>query len=299
MILPTNVCYLLQTLLILEVFKKIASLQQWVKLQKLQSKVIGFVPTMGALHEGHLSLVRASKSRCEITICSIFINPTQFNDPTDFEKYPVRVEQDIEMLKAVGCDAVFVPDVAEIYPQAAMIKIHFGPLEEVFEGLYRPGHFNGVAIVVAKLFHMVSPDVAFFGKKDYQQLAIIKRMVSDLSFPVEIVPCDTVREASGLAMSSRNERLSFVTRLKAGIIYQTMQQMAGHMSLHDWPSIKSHIIQHITQELPLELEYLELAHPDTLQPVTPDTGACSNAILLFAGRVEGVRLIDNITVNLI
>ncbi|MDE7373783.1 MAG: pantoate--beta-alanine ligase, partial [Odoribacter sp.] len=188
---------------------------------KKEGKVIGFVPTMGALHEGHLSLVKASKKNSDITVVSIFVNPTQFNDPEDLKRYPRTLEQDIRLLETVDCDIVFAPSVEEIYPEPDTRKFDFGYLESVMEGAKRPGHFNGVGQVVSRLFDIVSPDKAFFGMKDFQQVAIIKYMVKQLKYNIEIIPCPIVREESGLAKSSRNTLLDEEHKKTAPHIYAT------------------------------------------------------------------------------
>ena len=281
----------------MKIFESQQPLKQWLNEHKKPGNSLGFVPTMGALHEGHLSIVRQSVAENALTVCSIFVNPTQFNNKEDFEKYPINIERDIKLLTAAGCDALFIPHVKEIYPQTTYLSFDFGDLGHVLEGVHRPGHFSGVATILSKLFHIVQPDRAYFGMKDYQQLAIIRCMVRELSFPIEIIGCETVREASGLAMSSRNERLSTATRTKAGSIFHTLNAFSNNISVKNWPLIREQIIQNLTAQLPIAIEYVELGDPDTLQPL-PLSYDKSYGVLFFAGVLEGVRLIDNITIKI-
>lgn len=192
----------------MHIFNTISETQQYLKAQQRAGKTIGFVPTMGALHAGHISLIERAKTENDLAVCSIFVNPTQFNNSDDLKKYPRTLERDCEMLRPVGCDVVFAPSAEEMYPSLPQLKMDFGTLETIMEGKFRPGHFNGVGIVVSKLFNIVKPDKAYFGLKDLQQVAVIRRMVQELSFDLEIIPCPTLRETDGLAMSSRNTRLS-------------------------------------------------------------------------------------------
>src|SRR5512133_1630094 len=188
----------------MRLYTTISTLQDALKEERLKGLKIGLVPTMGALHEGHLSLVKKAAGLCDIVVFSIFVNPTQFNDKNDLANSPRTLEQDMNLLSSVHCDYVFSPAVEEVYPRPDTRKFDFGSLETVMEGAFRPGHFNGVAQVVSRLFEIVLPDMAFFGRKDFQQMAIIKQLVRQMNYPVEIVPCDIVRETDGLAMSSRN-----------------------------------------------------------------------------------------------
>ncbi len=207
----------------MQIFKTRATLADRVEEHKGRGRSVGMVPTMGALHEGHLSLVRLAKSRCDIVVVSIFVNPTQFNDPEDLKRYPRTPEADAKLLEAEGCDILFLPTVEEIYPEPDTRVFDFGYSGEVMEGAKRPGHFNGVAQVVSRLFTIVKPDVAFFGRKDFQQIAIVKSMVKQLHFNIEIVSCPIVREEDGLAMSSRNALLDPAGRAAAPQIYRTLQ----------------------------------------------------------------------------
>src|ERR1035437_3648920 len=211
-------------------------------------KRIGFVPTMGALHEGHLSLLEAAKKECEITICSIFVNPTQFNDKNDLIRYPRMPEKDCRMLENNGCDIVFMPSVEEIYPQTDTRIFDFGKLDKVLEGAHRPGHFNGVAQVVSRLFEIVKPDKAFFGLKDYQQVLIIKNLVELLHLPIEIIACPILREPDGLAMSSRNMLLSAEERKAASLIPKLMQEAKNLSSKMPLTDLKNKLLEEIKNE---------------------------------------------------
>ena len=210
----------------MQIFNTISSLQNFLNSERIKGKSISFVPTMGALHTGHLSLIEASKKQNDLTVCSIFVNPTQFNNAHDLSVYPRTLEADCQMLESIGCDAVFAPSAEEMYPQLPQIKFDFGDLERVMEGQFRPGHFNGVGIVVSKLFNIVQPDNAYFGQKDLQQCAIVNRLVKDLSFSLILNICPTQRETDGLAMSSRNRNLSPEQRNDAPHIYKALQKAA-------------------------------------------------------------------------
>ncbi|MBS9525371.1 pantoate--beta-alanine ligase [Litoribacter ruber] len=261
-----------------------------------EGKTIGLVPTMGALHEGHLSLVEKSKSNSDITISSIYVNPTQFNNPKDLEKYPRPVEKDLKLLEDNGVDFVFLPDDGEMYPSETRLKFDFADLEKVLEGEFRPGHFNGVGIVVSKLFHIIQPDHAYFGQKDLQQVAVIKRLVNDLSFGVEIITVDTMREKDGLAMSSRNIRLDDRDRLVATILYRCLtfakdELLAGR----DWFETKEKVTRRFLDEPKARLEYFELVKADTMEKVTAITTGETFAICT-AAFIKEVRLIDNLLI---
>jgi pantoate--beta-alanine ligase len=206
----------------MEIFSEIQGLRQFIKHNKLQKKTIGFVPTMGALHAGHLQLVKTSVQQNDITVCSIFVNPTQFNNPVDLENYPREVDADIEKLKLSGSSAVFVPSVNIMYEKKFTLNLNFGYLENIMEGKYRPGHFKGVGLVVVKLLNLVNPDRAYFGKKDLQQLTIIKMLTKELFFDVEIIAVETVRASNGLALSSRNKLLTELERSQATDLYKAL-----------------------------------------------------------------------------
>jgi len=221
------------------IFKKAEALHRYITSLKQQNKTIGFVPTMGALHRGHLSLIDACRKQCDITVCSIFVNPTQFNDPKDFEKYPVTIEQDILLLTQQHTDVLFLPAVQEIYPDGVHALAHYdlGEIENILEGKYRPNHFQGVAQVVDRLLHMVQPDTLFLGRKDYQQCMVINKLIELIQLPVQISIQPTMREDDGLAMSSRNVRLSTAGRKKAIALCQTLLYIKEHAFKKDLPSL--------------------------------------------------------------
>lgn len=258
-----------------------------------EKKTIGFVPTMGALHNGHLSLVNTCRENCDITVVSVFVNPTQFNDPNDLKTYPRTPEKDAALLESAGCDVAFFPSVEEIYPEKDTRKFDFGYLETVMEGAKRPGHFNGVGQVVSRLFDIVQPDKAFFGMKDFQQVAIIKNMVKQLQCPVEIVPCPIVREESGLALSSRNALLDEEHKKNAPHIYATLKKarnLAPQMSVAE---LKKWISDEINNNPCLKTEYVEIVDDTTLKIIDSwkEKGTKVACVAVYAGKI---RLIDNI-----
>lgn len=281
----------------MEVIEQVSALRAIVTALRCGGKRIGFVPTMGALHEGHLQLLRASARENDITICSVFVNPTQFNNASDYKLYPRTLEQDISLLQTVGCDYLFAPSAEEIYPQQSVLQFSFGALEAVMEGAHRPGHFNGVATVVSKLFHMVQPHKAYFGQKDLQQVAIVRQLVRALSFDLELVCYPTVREADGLAMSSRNKRLTDAQRQQAPQLYKALQLAAANLQQKSIEAIKSEVAQQLQQVEELKLEYFEIADPHTLQPLQ-DVSGQEEVALCIAAFLGEVRLIDNMLVNL-
>lgn len=269
------------------------------KVQELRcsGKTIGFVPTMGALHEGHLQLLRASGRENDVTVCSIFVNPTQFNNPDDYTLYPRTLEQDSALLESINCTYLFAPTAAEMYPQPSLLQFGFGALEGVMEGEKRPGHFNGVATVVSKLFHLVQPHRAYFGQKDLQQVAIVRQLVQGLSFDLELVCFPTVREPDGLAMSSRNKRLTPEQRQQAIHLYKALQQAAPQLSHTSVESIKQEAIAYLNAINEIEVEYFEIVDVLTLQPLQSINPQQEVAICV-AAFVGEVRLIDNLLVNL-
>ena len=258
-----------------------------------KSGTVGFVPTMGALHRGHLSLVKQAVLENETVVVSIFVNPTQFNDSADLEKYPRTLEPDLKLLKTTGCNIVFAPNAKEVYPETDIRKFDFGTLETVMEGKHRPGHFNGVAQVVSKLFDMVKPDKAYFGLKDFQQLAIIKMMVKQLELPVEIVSCSTVREVSGLAMSSRNELLSIEQRKNAAHIFETLTKAKEQKGQKSVEELTNWVIETINKNPFLNIEYFEIVDDEQLQPIKK-WNYINSKIGCVAAFCGDVRLIDNI-----
>jgi len=269
--------------------------EQW----KAEGQTIGLVPTMGALHEGHLSLVQEARTRCDRVIVTIFVNPTQFNNPADLASYPRTEEADIALLQ--GVDTVFIPTAEAMYPAGFSTLVQVSGLSEGLEGAHRPGHFNGMATVVTKLFGLSRADMAFFGEKDWQQLQIVRRLVQDLNLPLEIVPCPTLREADGLALSSRNRRLSSRARQIAPRLHAIMQDVAA--SIRHGESIDTALQNGLRQ---LEetgfgpVDYLACCNARTLQPVSDeehrDKGSAKDLRLLAAAALDSVRLIDNIVI---
>lgn len=256
---------------------------------------IGFVPTMGALHEGHLSLIRRAKAENQLTFCSVFVNPIQFNNPEDLDKYPRTLSTDAKLLEQVGCDVIFSPSAEEMYPQGTteVLELDWGMLDKVMEGKFRPGHFKGVAIVVKKLFSIIHPTRAYFGKKDYQQLAVIRRMVEQLQLPVAIIPCDTVREPDGLAMSSRNMRLTIAERQVAPVIYEVLcrvREKAGKIPVKE---LQEWAIKKIQEHPSIRVEYFEIGDKETLMPLE-NWSLKSRAVAFAAVFLGDVRLIDNL-----
>ncbi|MFD1870903.1 pantoate--beta-alanine ligase [Hymenobacter bucti] len=279
------------------IFTTAAELRAHAEQARAAGRRIGLIPTMGALHEGHLQLVRTAAAECDEIIASVFVNPTQFNNPDDLRLYPRLPEQDAAALAPAGCTALFMPAVAEVYPQPTVLRFDFGPLERVMEGAHRPGHFNGVATVVSKLFHLARPHAAYFGQKDFQQVAIVRQLIADLSFDLELVVFPTVREADGLAMSSRNARLSPETRAAAPLLYQVLQQAAAQVRLGVLPAeVQQHASATLAQHPLFTPEYFEVADAQTLQPISSyDTGR--PVVLCVAAHLGGVRLIDNVVVE--
>jgi pantoate--beta-alanine ligase len=254
-------------------------------------KTIGFVPTMGALHAGHLSLIEQAQQNNDEVVCSIFVNPSQFNDPKDLEKYPRTIEADIKMLEQVKCDVLFNPAVNEIYDDNEQWHLNTGELEYLLEGKFRPGHYQGVTQVVYKLFNIVKPDTAYFGQKDYQQFLIISKMAEQLNMPVKLVMCPIRREADGLAMSSRNIQLTAEDRVHALILSKTLNRVKDSFDRNKLAELKQEADRMISKEPGVELEYFEIADGDTLHQANEKT---KNIIALVAARVGITRLIDNV-----
>ncbi len=275
------------------IFEDKAALAETIDQLKKKGKTIGFVPTMGALHQGHLSLAECSNKETDITVASIFVNPTQFNNPNDLKKYPRTLDADLQMLEKVGCDIVFIPSVTEMYPEEDNREFDFGSIATVMEGEFRPGHFNGVGQIVSKLFDAVSPDKAFFGQKDFQQVAIIKALVRLTNSDVEIVSCPIVREADGLAMSSRNVRLNSEQRKNSALISKTLFEAVKLKKSYTVEQMKKWVINTIDQNPFLETEYFEIVDDTQLQPISAwnDTEKAVGCITVNVGEV---RLIDNI-----
>ena len=276
----------------MKVLKSKKTLIDYVERQREMGKKIGFAPTMGALHQGHLSLYKAAKKENDEVISSIFVNPTQFNNPDDFQKYPKTLEKDIELLEKAGVDAVYVPNVEEMYPDGLNSKKYdFDGLENEMEGKYRPGHFDGVGTIVEELFRQVQPHNAYFGEKDYQQLAIIKKMVEKTKLPVKIHGVPTLREEDGLAMSSRNVRLTETQRKEATIIYETLTKVKEWFKVISLEEIKQRVTE-IFKNSNFELEYFVIADEETLKEANAIDEDKEYRAFIVA-YADTVRLIDN------
>lgn len=281
----------------MHVFTTAAELRAYAEAARRAGRRLALVPTMGALHDGHLQLVQAGAAAGYEVIASVFVNPTQFNNPDDLRLYPRLPEQDTALLAGAGCTALFMPSVAEMYPRPTVLHFDFGPLERVMEGAHRPGHFNGVATVVSKLFHLARPHVAYFGQKDFQQVAVVRQLIEDLSFDLELIVYPTVREADGLAMSSRNRRLSPEARAVAPLLYQVLTRAAAQVRKGILPAeVQAQALAALGAEPQFTPEYFEVADAQTLQPVA-QYEAGRGVVLCVAAHLGGVRLIDNVVVN--
>lgn len=277
----------------MQIIKTIAKLRETLKAERANGKTIGLVPTMGALHEGHASLVRRSVEENDITVVSIFLNPTQFNDPKDLERYPVTLDSDCTILEECGAQIAFVPSVGEVYPEPDTRTFSYPPTDTVMEGERRPGHFNGVCQIVSKLFSYTNPDRAYFGEKDYQQIAVIRRMADDLKFQLDIIPCPVIREADGLAMSSRNTLLAPEEKEIAPNIYRILkdskQLEASVAKTKDW------VVTQLNAIPGLEVEYYSIVDGDTLADIADwnDANSVVGCITVYCGKTP-IRLIDHI-----
>lgn len=277
----------------MEIFKQIAPLKAYLKDLKCQGKSIGLVPTMGALHEGHISLVKASKSHNQVTVSSIFVNPIQFNNQNDLIKYPRDIEKDTKLLESVGCEVLFNPEDEEMYPKQSIVKLDFGHLDKTMEGEFRPGHFSGVALVVSKLFNIVGPDHAYFGQKDWQQFAVIRKLTEELNFNVALHSVATLREPDGLALSSRNRRLEAGQREVATAFYKGLLQAREGLSKgKKLKEIKPEVRAFVEKYPGVRLEYFELVDSKNLNTLE-SVEQSSEPIMCIAGYVGEVRLIDN------
>jgi len=281
-----------------EIFKTKASLQAYLQEARSTGQKIALIPTMGALHEGHLSLLNYAKPISDIRVCSIFVNPTQFNDPKDLEKYPRPIENDIRLLESVDCDILFLPSVDEMYPDKNEAwHLDLGELDQIWEGEKRPGHFQGVTQVVYKLFTLVQPDIACFGQKDFQQVMVIKRMIAMKDLAIQLAICPIIRDQDGLALSSRNARLSEAGKRTALALSRSLQFVKDH--IHDpipLAEIKDKALQILTDTDGLSVEYLALCESSTLREVD-HIDFSKQHVALVTGWVEGVRLIDNMILN--
>lgn len=263
---------------------------------RVKGETVGLVPTMGALHQGHLSLVKRAVADNKIVVVSIFVNPTQFNDKSDLSRYPRNLNADLKLLEDSGCSIVFAPDTNEIYPEPDIRTFDFGDLDKVMEGKHRKGHFNGVAQIVSILFELIKPDRAYFGLKDFQQLVIIKKLVKMLNLQTEIVPCPIIREPDGLAMSSRNELLSDEERKNAPFIYEILQEANNQTGKKSVKELINWVINKINSNTYLTVDYFEIVNDKNLQPVTSWEDDCKKVacIAVFCGKI---RLIDNYFLN--
>jgi pantoate--beta-alanine ligase len=276
----------------------ISELRQYVQHWKNHKQSIAFVPTMGNLHTGHLSLIAKGQSLCDRSICSIFVNPMQFGPNEDFNHYPRTLDADIELLESVGCDLVYLPTASELYPQGLenISQIIVTDLTDTFEGAHRPGHFTGVATIVAKLFNIVKPDISVFGKKDFQQYCVIKKMTRDLNLDVEIIGQETTREASGLATSSRNQYLSEDQKNQAALVYQILQDSAAGINAGetDFEKLEKQASERLSKA-GFDTDYFNICDADTLKPATSGD---KKLVILVTARLGETRLLDNIEVDL-
>lgn len=279
----------------LKVINTIAALKSLLEPIKLAQQKIALVPTMGALHKGHVSLIHLAQQQADVVVCSIFVNPTQFTDPKDLEKYPRPLKHDMKMLEEAGCDVVFMPSVTEMYPQPEAWHIDLGPAEFVLEGEFRRGHYQGVTQIVKKLFDAVNPDVAFFGQKDFQQVLMIKNMVAHFNMPIQIVSCPIIREADGLAMSSRNIHLSAEDHQNALVLNQALLLVKKNFPEFSIPELVAQAKALINQTPGVELDYFVIANGETLLPDNDKNH--HNIVALVAAKVGETRLIDNMILN--
>jgi len=279
----------------LKVINTIAALKSLLGPIKLDQQKVALVPTMGALHKGHVSLINIAQQQADVVVCSIFVNPTQFTDPKDLEKYPRPLEHDMKMLEEAGCDVVFMPSVTEMYPEPEVWHIDLGPAEFLLEGEFRKGHYQGVTQIVKKLFDAVNPDVAFFGQKDFQQVLMIKNMVAHFNMPIQIVSCPIIREDDGLAMSSRNIHLSAKDRTNALVLSKALSFVKDSFS--DWsiPELVEKAKAIINDTPGVELDYFIVANGETLLPENDKSH--HDIVALVAAKVGETRLIDNMILN--
>jgi len=281
----------------MQVHKDVKSLKENISALKEKNLTIGFVPTMGALHEGHLSLIKCAKEKSDIVVVSIFVNPTQFNNSEDLENYPITLKDDIKLLEDEQCDILFCPETSEMYPEGNITKKYpLNGLDKGLEGEKRPGHFDGVCTIVHHLFDVVKPNKAFFGEKDFQQLAIIKHLVKILALEIDIVNCPTVRDADGLAKSSRNKLLSASEREKASLIYESLKKAKSLFPEKEIVDIKCMVENEIDGCKEMTLDYVEIVSPENLKPLEK-SNTLEKAHILIAAYLGNVRLIDNMPLN--
>lgn len=282
----------------MDILTQKAKLKQFLDKLRAEGKTIGFVPTMGALHAGHISLIEIAQKQCDVVVCSIFVNPTQFNDKKDLERYPRTLEKDTELLVKANCDVLIYPEVEEMYPEEDKRTFDFGFLDKTLDGAFRPGHFNGVGQIVSKLFDAVEPDKAFFGEKDFQQVLVIKEMVSQLNYKLEIVSCPILREKDGLAMSSRNTLLNEAERTAASLIPILMNATKeDFVSGASTENIKLKLTAKINAEPLFKLDYFEIRNTRDLNEF--DASTDKEAVILIAVFCGRIRLIDNLVVKTI
>lgn len=278
----------------MKIFHNSEHLKAKLALLRKEGKSIGFVPTMGSLHKGHLSLIRLAKEQCDIVVCSIFVNPTQFNDPKDYQLYPKHIDKDSELLVSEGCDFLYLPNVKDVYPNGIVKESYpLNELGDVLEGAYRPGHFNGVIEVVKRLFDLVGADKAYFGMKDFQQLAVIRWMVDYYSIPIQIISGPIIRDKSGIALSSRNERLSpdqFQSALK---LSKSLFYIEEHYNSTPFSYLKEKLISELEADSNIKIEYLEIANTNNLEVLSEFEEAPSTGVFI-AAKIGDIRLIDNI-----
>ena len=279
----------------LKVINTIAALKSLLEPIKLAQQKIALVPTMGALHKGHVSLINIAQQQADVVVCSIFVNPTQFTDPKDLEKYPRPLEHDMKMLEDAGCNVVFMPSVTEMYPRPEVWHIDLGPAEFLLEGEFRKGHYQGVTQIVKKLFDAVNPDVAFFGQKDFQQVLMIKNMVAYFNMPVQIVSCPIIREEDGLAMSSRNIHLTAADRKNALVLSKALNYVQANFAALSIPELLKEARKMISNTPGVVLDYFTIANGETLLP--EEDKAHHHIVALVAARVGQTRLIDNMILN--
>lgn len=272
-----------------------SALHQYLQQQQISGKSIGFVPTMGALHQGHLSLVATAKQECDIVVVSIFVNPTQFNERGDFDRYPRDEQQDLRLLEQAKADVVFLPDSQEMYGKSeTLLDFNFEGLDTVMEGKHRPGHFKGVVTIVDKFFTLVKPDVSYFGQKDFQQVAIVRLLARKRHPHIRIVACPIFREPNGLAMSSRNVLLSADDREHASMLFRALSHIREHWNPGNAMKLRKEALN-MLGDAHVQVEYLEIADFESLQPFKPDSG--NNAVACLAARYGAVRLIDNVVLT--
>lgn len=278
------------------IIESLPEIQQVLQQVREDGKTIGFVPTMGALHAGHLQLLQTARAQNQVVCCSIFVNPIQFNKAEDYQHYPRVVDEDVAVLEQHGCDYLFLPQAAQMYPRPLGLSFHFGALETVMEGQYRPGHFSGVAAVVSKLFHLVNPHKAYFGQKDLQQFAIVRRLVEDLNFNLQLVCHPIIRESDGLAMSSRNRRLGESERRQAVQLYQSLEMARGLLATQPVAAVKAAVAAYLQGFEHIRLEYFEVVDAASLQPLVLAESP-QGVALCIAAYLGEVRLIDNIVIG--